>query len=418
MTRPEMNVKPLSALFITYDGLLDPLGGSQILPYLRSIARHPRPLHIVSFEKRDRFATGAEQLRVQLAQTGIGWTPLSFTTRFGKLGKVWDLSCMYAACLRLQWQHKFGVIHCRSYQAMQVGALLNFLTGVSTLFDMRGLWVNERVDGGLWVQDRWQNRVAYRCYKRIEKRLLASASHVIALTARVVPELHLISPEMTAPVTVIPCCADFDHFLVPTDAARRAMRSKLGIASGALVLSYLGSLGTWYMLDEMLRLFATAARQRDDVQLLFVTRDWRDEHETLLNSMGLQALRHRIHVQPASRDQVPLLLGTSDIMLSFIKPAYSKMASSPTKLAEALALGIPVISNAGVGDVDQITRDLDAGAVIDLNDARAIYKLVSELDTIRGKGGPGLRTRARERFGLEVAEASYLQVYAELERAS
>ena len=413
-----INVKPLSALFITYDGLLDPLGGSQILPYLQSIARHPRPLHIVSFEKPDRFSAGSELLRAQLIEAGIGWTPLSFTTRLGKLGKLWDLSRMYAACLRLQRLHKFGVIHCRSYQAMQVGALLNRLTGVLTIFDMRGLWVNERVDGGLWVQDRWLNRVAYHTYKRIEKRLLASASHVVALTERVVPELQRLSPGMTASVTVIPCCADFDHFAVPTDAARLAMRSELGIASGALVLSYLGSLGTWYMLEEMLRLFAAAARKRDDVQLLFITRDWRDGHEALLNSMGLQALRHRIHVRSASRDQVPVLLGASDIMLSFIKPAYSKMASSPTKLAEGFALGIPVISNAGVGDVDQITRDLDAGAVIDLNDARAIDKLASELDSIRAKGGPGLRARARERFGLEVAEAAYRQVYAALERAS
>lgn len=413
-----MNVKPLSTLFITYDGLLDPLGGSQILPYLRNIARHPRPLHIVSFEKPDRFATGAVLLRVQLAEAGIGWTPLSFTTRLGKLGKLWDLGRMYAACLRLQWQSGFGVIHCRSYQAMQVGALLNRLSGVRTIFDMRGLWVNERVDGGLWAQDRWLNRMAYRSYKRIEKGLLASASHVVALTDRVVPELYRLSPGMTAPVTVIPCCADFDHFVVPANAARQAMRAELGIAPGVMVLSYLGSLGTWYMLNEMLRLFAAAARHRDDVQLLFITRDWRNEHETLLNSMGLQALRHRIHVRPASRDQVPILLGASDIMLSFIKPAYSKMASSPTKLAEAFALGIPVISNAGVGDVDQITRDMDAGAVIDLSDVQAFDKLAAELDLIRAKGGPGLRARARERFGLEVAEASYRQVYATLERAS
>ena len=413
-----MNVKPLSALFISYDGLLDPLGGSQILPYLRNIARHPRYLHIVSFEKADRFSAGAGQLRVQLAEAGIGWTPLPFTTRLGKLGKLWDLGRMYAACLRLQWRSRFGVIHCRSYQAMQVGRLLHRLTGVSTIFDMRGLWVNERVDGGLWVQDRWLNRIAYQSYKRIEKGLLASASHVVALTDRVVPELRRLSPGMTAPVTVIPCCADFDHFVVPTDVARQAMRAELSIAPGALVLSYLGSLGTWYMLDEMLRLFAAAARQRDDVQLIFITRDWRDEHESLLNTMGLQALRHRIHVRPASRDQVPMLLGASDIMLSFIKPAYSKMASSPTKLAEAFALGIPVISNTGVGDVDQITRNLDAGAVIDLCNAQAFDKLAAELDSIRAKGGPGLRARARERFGLEVAEASYRQVYAELERAA
>lgn len=412
-----MSVKPLSVLFITYDGLLDPLGGSQILPYLRSIACHPRLLHVVSFEKLERFSLGVQQLRGQLAADGIGWTPLLFTTRLGKLGKIWDLSRMYIACLRLQRQHCFGVIHCRSYQAMQVGALLNRLTGARTIFDMRGLWVNERVDGGLWVQDRLVNRVAFRSYKRIECSLLACASHVIALTERVVPELRRLSPKMTAPVTVIPCCADFDHFVLPADAVRQAVRTALGIAPSALVLSYLGSLGTWYMLGEMLHLFAAAARQRSDVQLLLITRDWRQEHEVLLNTMGLQSLRPRIHIRAASRDQVPDLLSASNIMLSFIKPAYSKMASSPTKLAEAFALGIPVISNKGVGDVDKITQEMNAGAVIDLNDAQAFDRLAGELDLICAKGGPGLRARARARFGLEVAEQSYRNVYAELERS-
>jgi glycosyltransferase involved in cell wall biosynthesis len=407
--------KLFPALFVTYDGLLDPLGGSQILPYLRSIASHPRSLHIVSFEKPDRFAAGAEILRSQLATSGIEWTPLSFTTRLGKLGKLWDLGRMYGACFRLHLRRNFGVIHCRSYQAMQVGALLNRLTGVRTIFDMRGLWVNERVDGGLWTQDRWLNRMAYRIYKRIERRLLASASHVVALTERVVPELQRLSPGMTAPVTVIPCCADFDHFVLPTDVARLAMRAEHGIAPGAMVLSYLGSLGTWYMLDEMLRLFAAAAHQRDDVELLLITRDWGEEHEALLKTMGLQALRDRIHVRSASRDQVPTLLGSADIMLSFIKPAYSKIASSPTKLAEAFAVGIPVISNAGVGDVDQITSDLDAGAVIDLSGDPAFDQIVIQLDRIRLKGGLGLRTRSRERLGLEVATRAYRRIYSSLE---
>lgn len=412
----ESELRP--TLFITYDGLLDPLGASQILPYLRSIALHPRFLHIVSFEKAASFATGAGQLRAELVQASIAWSPLPFTSGVGKLGKLWDLARMYVTCLRLHAQTRFGVIHCRSYQAMQVGCLLHRLTGVETIFDMRGLWVDERVDGGLWSQNRWLNRIAFKSYKIIERRLLACANHVIALTDRVVPELRRLSPGMQAPVTVIPCCADFDHFSFPTDAVRQDVRAELGIAPGAFVLSYLGSLGTWYMLGEMLRLFAASARQRDDIQLLLITRDWRDEHEELLKTMGLQSLRNRIHVRSASRDLVPVMLSASDVMLSFIKPTYSKMASSPTKLAEAFALGIPVISNSGVGDVDQITNELDAGAVVDIADAHALEKLVVDLDRIRSKGGADLRARARERLGLQVAKQAYRRVYDALEHPS
>lgn len=407
-----------AAMFISYDGLLDPLGGSQILPYLRGIAGHPRPLHVVSFEKPDRFAAGGDELKAELLREGIDWTPLSFTKRFGKLGKAWDLLRMCWTCLRLQHRHAFAVVHCRSYPPMQVAYLLGRLTGVRTIFDMRGLWPDERVDGGLWPQDRLTNRLTYRLYKRLERQLLSGASHVIVLTERVVPELRRLVPHMSAAITVIPCCADFEHFVRPGEAERLALRAAFGVSPDGLLLSYLGSLGTWYMLNEMLRAFAAAARRRDDVHMLFITRDWTHEHEALIASMNIVHLRDRIHIRGARREEVPALLGASDIMLSFIRPTYSKIASSPTKLAEALALGVPVISNAGVGDVDRLTRELDAGAVFELGDATAFEALTAALDDIRAKGGSGLRARARERLGLEVAHLAYRRVYEEIERLS
>lgn len=405
-----------SVLFISYDGLLDPLGGSQILPYLRSIRQHPRPLHILSYEKPARFKAGGELLKAELASFGIGWTPLSFTTHFGKLGKLWDLSRMYEVALYLQLKHRFGVIHCRSYQAMQVGALLRKLTGVKVLFDMRGLWVDERVDGDIWKLDNSIDASIFKLYKHVESSLLLSASHIVALTERVVPELYKLSPDMSAPITVIPCCADFEYFILPTAKQRMATRQELGLSENAFVLSYLGSLGTWYMLDEMLQLFGKAAAEREEVHFLLITKDWRAEHEALISALGLSYLRTRIHVHEAKRDQVPAYIGCSDLMLSFIKPAYSKMASSPTKIAEALAVGVPVVSNAGIGDIDEMTARLQAGAVIDLDKPDSLSTIVSSLDSLKKMGGPKLRARAKSELDLHVAALSYKKVYEQLEQ--
>lgn len=405
-----------SVLFISYDGLLDPLGGSQILPYLHSIRQHPRPLHILSYEKPARFKAGGELLKAELASSGIGWTPLSFTTYFGRLGKLWDLSRMYEVALYLQLKHRFGVIHCRSYQAMQVGALVRKLTGVKVLFDMRGLWVDERVDGDIWKLDNSIDASIFKLYKYVESSLLLSANHIVALTERVVPELYNLSPDMSAPITVIPCCADFEHFILPTAKQRMATRQELGLPEKAFVLSYLGSLGTWYMLDEMLQLFGKAAAEREEVHFLLITKDWRAEHEALISTLGLSHLRTRIHVHEAKRDQVPAYIGCSDLMLSFIKPAYSKMASSPTKIAEALAVGVPVISNAGIGDIDDMTARLQAGAVIDLNKPDSLSDIVSSLDSLKKMGGPKLRARAKSELDLHVAALSYKKIYEQLEQ--
>ena len=403
-----------SALFISYDGLLDPLGGSQILPYLQSIAAQPRPLHVLSFEKPDRFAMSADALRRQLAGQGISWTPVTFT-KGGKLAKLWDLARMYATALRLQGQHHFSIIHCRSYQAAQVGCLLKRLFGVKVIFDMRGLWVDERVDGGLWQLARLPDRLAYRSYKRIERGLLQCADHVVALTHRVVPELNRLAPAMQAEVTVIPCCADFGHFNILPDEEKRQARSRLGIPGDGLVLSYLGSLGTWYMLDEMLQFFIAAARQRPDIHFLVITRDWSQAHWDKLHALGGGGFASRVHVIGASRAEVPALIGASDVMLSFIKPAYSKLASSPTKLAEAHACGVPAICNPGIGDVDTQMEQLSAGALVDPGDQASVDRVISQLDTIRAHGGQPLRERAMRMLDLGVAATAYRRVYAAVE---
>ncbi|MBB3188795.1 glycosyltransferase involved in cell wall biosynthesis [Halomonas cerina] len=322
---------------------------------------------------------------------------------------------MHTTALRLQWRHRFGVVHCRSYPAMQVGYFLRRLTGVKTIFDMRGLWVDDRVEGQLWPQELWLYRRLYRHYKRLEQRLLEGTDAVVVLTERVVPELRRLAPRMQAPVTVIPCCADFDHFSAVTTAHKRTTRAEIGIHKDALVIAYLGSLGTVYLLDEMFRLFETIARRREDAHLLLITQDWSDRHEARLAASSLTDLRHRIHVRSAHRDEVPRVLGTADIMLSFRRATYSQMACSPTKLAEAFALGIPAISNAGVGDIDALTRILDAGMVIDLHDPAAFERVAANLDSLLAKGGGRLRHRAQKHLGLERARHAYRRLYAQLE---
>jgi glycosyltransferase involved in cell wall biosynthesis len=371
-------------------------------------------VHVMSFEKRERALAGGDSLARRLKGQGIEWTALTFTKSYGKLGKLWDLLRMHAKVWELCNKHDLRIVHCRSYLAMQAACFVQTLLPLKTVFDMRSLWVDERVDGGLWPQSRWINRQVFRAYKRIEHWLFISASHVVVLTHATLPELNRIAPEMTAAVTVIPCCADFNHFRLRSHVQRCEARRQLGIQEDSLVLSYLGSLGTWYMLEEMLRFFAIAAR-RSDVHFLIVTQDWDHTHERLLVEMGLQGLRPRIHVRGATRDEVPSLIGSSDIMLSFIRPSYSKLASSPTKLAEAFAMGVPVISSSGVGDVQRITEELDAGAIIDTADEANVEWLAGELEQIRQKGGPRLREAARREFGLEVATERYRHLYSLLD---
>ena len=43
-------------LFISYNGMLDPLGQSQVIPYLRELAKRGVRFTLLSFERPDAFA--------------------------------------------------------------------------------------------------------------------------------------------------------------------------------------------------------------------------------------------------------------------------------------------------------------------------------------------------------------------------
>ena len=93
------------------------------------------------------------------------------------------------------------------------------------------------------------------------------------------------------------------------------------------------------------------------------------QHEFLeplgLSQYGLA--QNKLIVKQGKRYEVPVLLSFSNYALFFIKPCYSKISSSPTKHGEIMAMGIPVITNRGVGDVEEIVVEagvLDAAVAV------------------------------------------------------
>jgi glycosyltransferase involved in cell wall biosynthesis len=399
-------------LFITYDGLLDPLGQSQIIPYLEGIAEHPRKVHVLSFEKTERLPLRLS-LESELRVKGIEWQFLSFTRHGGKIGKVWDLGRMHVYVLWIVLTCGISIIHSRTQVTAQAGLLAAKLFRRKLIFDMRGFWADERVDGGLWSRTAIIDKLAYWYSKKVELRLLLYSDAVVTLTKRSVAEINRRA-KLRGPLYVIPCCADFEHFVPLTAEEIKVSRYDLGIPQDDLVLCYLGSLGTWYMFDEMLHFFVEVSREYPNSKWLVVTKDWTDFHEELVRTRGGKHLRSRIVVRSATRAEVPRIAGAADIVLSFIRPAYSKLASSPTKLGEALAMGLPLVCNKGVGDVDELVQEVDGGIVIDLS-PDSIRDAITKLSQVRCKKGPALRKRARARLDLSLAHTTYRQLYNDIE---
>lgn len=342
-------MKRASVLYLSYDGLTDPLGQSQILPYLKNLAPG-YAIHIISFEKRDRFAAEGARMAGVCSEIGIAWHPLRYHKFPPVLSTLFDLWRLRWDAGRLHRKHKFGIVHCRSYVTSLVGLWFKKRHAVRFIFDMRGFWADERVEGDIWNLKNPVFRMIYSFFKKKEREFVSRADHVVALTEKA--RVEISSWQLATKVTVIPCCADpdlFDPGHIKAEA-RNNLRSELGLRAEDFVLLYLGSWGTWYQTNEMLQFFGMLRESVRGARLLLVTPDAPDLTDC--------EFKDAVLIRSVPRKEVPLFISLASAGICFILPSFSKKASSATKLAEMLMMGLPVVSNEGWGDVDLYTKTL------------------------------------------------------------
>jgi glycosyltransferase involved in cell wall biosynthesis len=368
---------------------------------MKGLSSRGYAITIVSLEKGERFKAGEEHLRRQCADSGISWHPLHYYRQPPIVATLLNFFFMRRIARRLHRESKFSLVHCRSYLPALVGLWMKRQYGVKFLFDMRGFWADERVDGGLWNLSNPIYRTIYRFFKRKEKEFLKEADSVVSLTHAAKEEIESWSI-MHAPITVIPTCVDLEHF----DPVRirkddqQALREKLHLRD-RFVLLYLGSLGTWYMVDEMLQFFSKLKRIKPDAAFLILTPDHLDLEDF---TYAQDVIRMSV-----PRSEVPLYISLASLMVFFIRPSFSKKASVATKMAEALAMGIPVITNPGWGDVTRFSDALP-GFFLSANGTLTpdLFSTLSRLDPV------AIRNVTSEQFALTNAVARYHWIYKEI----
>ena len=391
-------------LYISYDGVLEPLGQSQVLAYLMQLVEG-RIIYLISFEKSEDWCNVTERLRLEhkIASLGIVWYPLRYHRRPSSLATAWDIICGILLGLWLVIRHRLRIVHARSYVPSVMALALKSITGVKYVFDMRGFWADERVDGNLWSR----SGTLYRVAKGFERRFLLAADHVVSLTyaaLRVMQSFPYLQGRMP-PASVIPTCADLVRF----NALKRKSEG------GSFVLGYVGSVGTWYLFDEVLACFKHLLGLRADARLLIVNRG---EHSYIRERLAAAGVPDAaVELTTATHSEVPIQMARMDAGVFFIRPVFSKQASAPTKLAEFLGCGIPCLGNAGVGDMAAVLEGEQVGiALMSFDEASMIAGLKQLLLLV---AEPSTRYRcvvaAKKHFSLDEGVARYRAIYERLD---
>ena len=427
--RPNVDtrVHGLDVLYISYDGLLEPLGASQIVPYLCALADRGVGLSVLSFEKprdfddRDR-ADRMDALRSRLASKSIRWTPLRYHQRPRTLAKIVDLVSGIANALRLVRLERPAIVHARSYISGLIAWAVQSVSGARFVFDMRGFWPEERVELGLFRA----RGVLYRLSKRCEQFLLDRSDHVVVLTESAKSllrereaEAHLAARHSRENgISVIPCCADLDRFR-PTEPNR-----KLQLASeldGRIVIGNIGAVNKRYMLHEMFRFFFHIKSHLPHARFVYLTQNDPSLVRPVARDAGLS--EDNLLITSVEPPDMPQWLSLFRLGVFFLKPSYAAKASSYTKLAEFLAAGVPVVTNKGVGDVEKILGSNRCGVLVPgltENDLAAAARRA--LGLIEGERVPeavreSCRATAEKHFALDKGVERYFSIYQSLASA-
>src|SRR5689334_18855783 len=191
--------------------MTDPLGQSQVLPYIIELSKRGYRFTLLSFEKKKRYAAEKAIIEKIAKENSIEWVPLFFTSKPPVLSKIYDRWKLLRTAFHLHRKNHFDIVHCRSYIAAEAGLKLKKRYGIKFLFDMRGFWADERVDNGQWDLKKTFYRKIYDHYKKKEKHFFLEADGIVSLTQAGKDHILSKGEYKKLSIEVIPCCADLDY---------------------------------------------------------------------------------------------------------------------------------------------------------------------------------------------------------------
>ncbi|HXA18215.1 MAG TPA: glycosyltransferase [Thermoanaerobaculia bacterium] len=398
------------ALYICYFGLREPLVQTQVLPYLRELVARGIGMSLLTFEPSLKTSWDADSIagwRRRLRVEGIEWHLLPYHKRPSLPATLYDIVVGAWRAAAIARRGKIDLFHGRSYVGMAIGALAKRLTGAKLIFDVRGLLAEEYVDSGNWPA----GGMLYRLTKAAERWLDRAADGFVVLTDRA-RETRYPEGGSGRPVEVIPCCVDPERFAAAVARDRDAIRRELGL-EGRRVFVYLGALGGYYLIRETAELLAAAREQDPHTYALVLTQGLPAPMTAELQRLGFSNDDYRVlRVAP---EDVPTYLRAADIALALIRPSFARRSMSPTKFAEYLAAGLPVIASAGTGDLDVHIREGRAGVLLKTFDHAAYldaFRVIEELMSDPGQP-ERCRAEARARYDLHtIGGERYRRLYA------
>lgn len=388
------------ALYFSYDGLLDPLGQSQIVPYVSVISAAGHSLTIVSFEKVERTKKQIKLMEIKLQKIGVNWVRLEFRS-----GKFWAIKRFISGvllirklCNRIQpdFMHLRGLVPAVIFELSR--------SAVPSLYDFRGFALGEWVDIGKITQ----SSLLYRVLDQLDRKAVKSASGLVVLEESAKRLLKETYDVPNVPLKVIRTC---------TDVKRYTKRKNVHSKGSAMRFAFLGGAKFPYRPDLALMLIKKLIEHGVDCNIDFINKG---DHCIIEKATDLTSIsKEKVRILSCEHSKIPDILTTYDCGIVMVETSHWRRVCSPTKMGEYLASGLPVISLEGIDAIDDLSERTECVTTINREELLGHFqegRAQKILSFIKSTGiTQKCQNLAKNEFDLEIAANLYVELYSEME---
>ena len=246
-------------------------------------------------------------------------------------------------------------IYTREFASCRAAKELALSTRAKLIYSMRGPDVYERMEmGGVknWIASlyiSWAVRDAMRICDRFQTMSI--------------PFARWNKRKYCRDAIVYQCCVTDRFFTRISEPERQKIRSGLGFSEGDKVVVWCGAYFTWQRIEEIACLMRDVNRLDSTVKSLFILKD----------AERMDAFCRKINFKEGawasialSPSQVPAYLQSSDVGINCLAvDVFRSKIVSPIKVGEYLASGLPVLITRTMGDVPEIIKEFNVGAILD-----------------------------------------------------
>jgi glycosyltransferase involved in cell wall biosynthesis len=264
----------------------------------------------------------------------------------------WALLHYYRDLAALSKRGRIRIVHAHNLYSSAIALSARWFFGYKVIADLHGRVPEEYFFLGKGGKiSRW-------LLTQLEKWVVRRADHAICVSEKLRSYIQTRHHIRQSKLTLLPCCTDGEIFKW-TPAARESARKKLGFGD-KFVCVHLGSVRHWYDPDLIIQVFEKICQHVASAHLLVATGDVEHTQKYFKDRI----LANRLTVLEAPHNEVPALLAASDLGLLLLQSSPNIETSSPTKFAEYLNCGLPVLITPSVGDFSGIVAANNLGAVV------------------------------------------------------